>query len=426
MQIGRKSGIPAASSTGSFMPRLSSYVLRQLVGPISLFVFLLTSVIWLSQSLRLLDLVINRGQSAPTFFYLTLLMLPSLLVIIFPIAFFAGALYGLHKLNADSELTAMFAAGFSRRQLLVPVLAAATVIMLATYACSLYLMPFCQRLVRDKEIDIRADIGAAILNEGQFNTPAQGLTVFMRDLSPDGQLHGVLVHDERDRLHPTTYLAESGILAQTPAGARLIMLDGTIEQSSIDVPCRSSESHRSPPGSSPHTSLSRCSPGSAFAPPSLSVLKFKRYVFDLDQFGGKQQDAELRTSERYLGELLWPVSGKPLRPETRRVYFAEANNRLAAPLYCPAFALIAFAAVAIGRRARGAYALRLTLASLAAAALRIAGYGVAGIAARNPLFCVLFYLIPFAAGAAATAEIRGFNFRAQFARLWPHARERAA
>ena len=58
------------------MPRLSFYVLRQLIGPVALFIFLLTCVIWLSQSLRLLDLVINRGQSAPTFFYLTLLMLP--------------------------------------------------------------------------------------------------------------------------------------------------------------------------------------------------------------------------------------------------------------------------------------------------------------------------------------------------------------
>src|ERR1700680_634467 len=81
---------------------------------------------------------------------------------------------------------------------------------------------------------------------------------------------------------------------------------------------------------------------------SLSVLKFKRYVFDLDQFGGRQQEAELRTNERYIGELLWPVSSKPLRPETLKVYFAEANNRLAAPLYCPVFALIAFAAVALG------------------------------------------------------------------------------
>jgi lipopolysaccharide export system permease protein len=391
------------------MPRLSFYVLRQLAGPVALFIFLLTCVIWLSQSLRLLDLVINRGQSAATFFYLTMLMLPSLLVVILPIAYFAGALYGLHKLNADSELTVMSAAGFSRSQLMTPILIAALLVMAATYFCSLYFMPFCQRLMRDKEIDIRADIGAAILNEGQFNTPAHGLTVFMRELSPDGHLRGVLVHDERDRLRPTTYLAESGVLAQTPAGARLIMIDGTIEQSTPEGPCRGAVlAHRK----NTHGlggNLPKCPPGLLQAPPSLSVLKFQRYVFDLDQFGARQQDAELRTSERYLGELLWPSSSKPLKPEARRVYFAEANNRLAAPLYCLAFALIAFAAVTLGRRGRGAYALRLATASMLAAGLRIAGYGVQGLAVRSPVFCSLFYLIPLLAGAVALAEIAGYD-----------------
>jgi lipopolysaccharide export system permease protein len=389
------------------MYRLFSYVLRQLAGPVGLFIFLLTSVIWLSQSLRLLDLVINRGQSAPTFFYLTLLMLPSLLVVVLPIAYFAGALYGIHKLNADSELTVMAAAGYSPGQLLAPVLCAAAVVTLATYACSLYLMPFCQRLMKDKEINIRGDIGAAILSEGQFNNPSPGLTVFMRELTPDGELRGVLVHDERDRLRPTTYLAESGVLAQTPAGARLIMLDGTIEQGTVQGACR----HGAAVPAKNRGNLPKCQASSGFAPPSLSVLKFKRYVFDLDQFGGRRQDSELRTSERYMSELLWPVSSKPLKRDTRNIYFAEANNRLAAPLYCPVFALIAFAAVTLGRHARGAYALRLAGAALGAAALRIAGYGVQGIAARNPLFCALFYLIPLAAGAAALADIAGFDFR---------------
>jgi hypothetical protein len=80
-------------------------------------------------------------------------------------------------------------------------------------------------------------------------------------------------------------------------------------------------------------------------------------------------------------------------------------------LYCPVFALIAFAAVTLGRHARGAYALRLSGASIGAAALRIGGYGIQGIATRNPAFCVMFYLIPLAAGAVAVADIAGFDIR---------------
>ena len=362
------------------MPRLSIYVLRQLAGPVALFAFLLTGVVWLSQSLRLLDLVINRGQSAPTFVYLTILLLPSLLVIILPIAFFAGALFGLHKLSADSELVVMSSAGLSRTQLAVPVLLAAGAVMILTWLCSLYLMPLGQRTMKDKVLDIRADIGAAIFNEGTFNTPALGLTVFIRELSPDGHIRGILVHDNRDQKHPITYLAVSGALAQTASGARLIMRDGTIEQGG--------------------------GTGS-----QLSVLKFETYVFDLDQFAGPSRTKSREASERYLPELLWP-EGKDVTARQRTVFLAEAHNRLAAPLYCLTFALIALVAVTRGRRARGAYALRLTGAAVAAGIIRILGYAAQGMAARNPMFGVLFYFIPLAGAGLALAEYMGLDYGA--------------
>jgi lipopolysaccharide export system permease protein len=356
------------------------------VGPILLFAFLLTCVIWLSQSLRLLDLVINRNQSAPTFIYLTLLILPQLLVIILPLAYFAGTLQSLHRLNSESELVVMQAAGYSRAQLMVPVLLSAVAVMALTYFCALWLMPLCQRTMKEQVLDIRADLGAAILNEGQFNTPVQGLTVFIRALEPDGQIHGILVHDNRNVERPTTYLAESGVLAQTNGGGRLIMQDGTIEQATK---------------------------GGAH----LSMLKFQRYTFDLDQFAGPQQDVDLDTSERYLSELFWPKLGKDPGGRMRKRYLAEGNNRLAAPLYCLAFALIALAAVTRGRRGRGAYALRLTVASLFAAAIRIIGYGLQGAAGRNASLNALMYLLPLFGAGIALIDIAGFDFGALFERF---------
>jgi lipopolysaccharide export system permease protein len=354
------------------MSRLSFYVLKQLIGPVALFAFLMTCVVWLTRSLQLLDLVINRGQSAPTFVYLTILVLPSLLVIILPIAFFFGVLYALSRLNSDSELVVMAAAGFSRAQLAVPMFAAAAIVMALTYLCGLYLMPAGLRAMKDKVVDIRADIGAALLNEGAFNTPAKGLTVFIREIDSNGSIRGVLVHDNRNMRAPITYLAQSGQLVQTPAGARLVMIDGTVEETTK---------------------------GGAH----LSMLKFDRYVFDLDQFASPARVTDRATSERFLNELFWPSPG--LSPRLRNAYFAEAHNRLAQPLYCLSFALIALAAITRGRRARGANALRMTIASVAATGIRIAGYGVTGAAESSPTLCLLFYLIPLLGAAAALAVI---------------------
>jgi lipopolysaccharide export system permease protein len=368
------------------LPRLSLYVLGQMIGPTILFAFLLTAVIWLTQSLRLLDLVINRGQSAPTFLYLTLLIIPSLLVIILPIAFFAGTLFSLNKLNSDSELVVMSAAGFSRAQIALPVLLAAAIVMALTYLCGLYLMPAGQRAMKDKVVDIRADIGAALLNEGEFNTPASGLTVFIRELNSDGTIRGVMVHDNRNKKSPVTYLAVRGQLAQTPAGARLIMFDGTVEQSS-------------------HSGG------------QLTVLKFQRDVFDLDQFAGPARATDRATSERYLSELFWP--DPKLLPKLRNAYIAEGHNRLSQPLYCIAFALIALAAVLRGRRARGANALRLALAALGAAIVRIAGYGVQGLAVGTPSLVFLFYLMPLLGAGIALTMLAGVDPFLWFKRTQP-------
>ena len=351
------------------MRKLFFYILRQIVGPFLLFTLILTLVVWMTQSLRLLDLVINRGQSAAIFAYLTMLMLPSLLVVIAPIAFFGAALYALNKLNNDSELVVMWSAGISRLQLALPVLGAAVLVMAITYACSLYLMPLGQRTMKDKVFDIRADIGAAILREGAFTTPSEGLTVFIRELAPSGEIRGILVHDNREPKRPLTYLAESGVLAQTQEGARLIMQNGNIEQGEAEGA-------------------------------RLSVLKFDRYVFDLDQYAGPQRASDRDTSERYLSELLeppFPVA----QPVRRGVYIAEAHNRLSAPLYCIAFALIALAATAKGRMGRASYALRLSGAALLGAALRLVGYGAQGLAARSPQLAVLLYLLPLSASMLA-------------------------
>jgi lipopolysaccharide export system permease protein len=362
--------------------RLSFYVFGQLLGPIAMLTFLLTSMIWLVESLQLLDLVINRGQSAVTFTYLALLVLPSLLTIILPFACLFGSLYGLQRLSSDSELVVMASAGFSLRQLAMPVLAAALLVMSLTYCCNMYLAPAGQRALNDIKGNILHDVGAALLNEGQFTNPGKGLTVFIRQINQDGSFKGILVHDGRDTKRPTTFIADSGQLLQTSAGARLVMYNATMQTG---------------------TGL------------QLTNLSFQSYPFNLDQFAAQARDTIRRTSDRFLPELLWPPE-KNLAPRTRNAFTVEAHNRLSQPLYCFAFGLIALAVVTRGRRHRGSRALRLTGGASAALALYLAGFGLAGAAQNHPELLPGFYLIPFLGVAGAMTVLAGYSPAAILAR----------
>jgi lipopolysaccharide export system permease protein len=140
----------------------------------------------------------------------------------------------------------------------------------------------------------------------------------------------------------------------------------------------------------------------------LSVLNYKSHTINLDQFAGPTRNTLRKIQERYLGELFWPPE-PDVNQRIRNQFFAEAHNRLSQPLYALAFGLIALAAVVRGRRQRGSVALRLTMASLAAAGLRIAGYGIWGLAQRHPPLTAVFYLLPLLGAAGAIAVLAGYS-----------------
>ena len=131
------------------MRSITRYMLSQLAGPFAIITLTLTGVIWLTQSLRFVGKIINADMPTGMFFYITLLILPGVLSLILPIGLFCSLLYGYHRLSMDSELVVMRAAGMSRRQLAGPGLLLASAVMLASYLCTLYLMPMGWRELRD-------------------------------------------------------------------------------------------------------------------------------------------------------------------------------------------------------------------------------------------------------------------------------------
>ena len=125
------------------MKLVEAYVFRILRSSFLVSLGVLTAVIWITQALREFDLLTTKGQSLIVFLGVTALGIPSLVMVIAPIALFIAVLYTLNKLNGDSELIVMSAAGVSPLRLLRP-FAVVTVLVDHSYvaAMSLYVMPW--------------------------------------------------------------------------------------------------------------------------------------------------------------------------------------------------------------------------------------------------------------------------------------------
>ncbi len=109
------------------MKGLTRYILRQCFGVMVFVTAALSAAVWLAQSLRLIDLIVNRGLSIDVFLYLAVLILPRFLDIVLPIGVFIAVLFTFNRLTAESELVVMRAAGLSPMALARPVLILAAI-----------------------------------------------------------------------------------------------------------------------------------------------------------------------------------------------------------------------------------------------------------------------------------------------------------
>ena len=343
------------------MSGIQNYMFRQVTGPLLFFTFVLTGVIWLSQSLRMLDIVINQSQSVGVFIYLTVLGLPQLMPLILPFAIFFAVLYALNRLYTESELVVMWAAGFSRWVVVWPILTIALAVTAVGYLFNLVVMPAGMREMKNRVFEIRADLVNTFVREGSFTNPIKGLTVYVSENNPGGDIRGILVHDARNPKGIATYMAQSGLLANTPTGPRLIMNQGNVQW---------------------------LEGGGG----RLKILNFEKYTFDLSQFDKGQDTRFVEASERYLGELLSPEA--TVADKQRKKFFSEAHSRLSVPLYSIVFALIGVVALIGGNFNRRGYAGRIGLAFLAMFGARLPGFAFQQWTASNPDMAVMMYVWP--------------------------------
>ena len=351
------------------MKGLNRYILRQLAVPMLFITLALTGVVWLTQSLRFVDMIVNRGLSAAEFLYITFLLMPGILVLILPISLFCAILYAYHRLAYDSELVVMRAAGLSQRSLANPALVLAGVVAVCLYVLTLYLMPLGFRTFKDRQFTIRSNYASVLIQEGVFNELMRGITVYVRSRGASGELLGILVHDNRVVAKPVTVMAERGFLIDSPEGPRFVMENGNRQEVG--------QENR-----------------------QLSLLYFDEYTLELGLITKDAEERWREPGERYLDELFSPGTSLDDQNNATRM-IAEAHKRLTTPLHALILALIAVAGLLSGELDRRGDWRRIAGASMAALIFEITAFALVPLVGKSPALAPAIYLNLIAMGGAA-------------------------
>jgi len=362
------------------MSLFSRYVFRQVANAFVIILVTLTTIVWLATALKQLDLIVSQGQGFVLFLKMTFLTLPSLMALIAPNAMLMASLYTLDRMNGDSELIVMTAAGAPIWRIGAPFVLLASMVCVVILICNLWVMPASMRALRALITQVRTDVISQVLQPGRFSSTEPGLTFHIRDRSPAGDLLGLLVHDERDDTQPMSYLADRGRIISNDDGAYLVMFDGHVHRYEAKSPDQ-----------------------------GVQIVAFDQYVLNISDLNPKEtRSKELRPRERYLGELLNPdpklLKAKGAVGQLR----TELHDRFSTPFYPLLFAFLAVAILGHARTTRESRWAQILIAAGIAVGLRVSGLTASNLVTLSAGATPLVYLIPIAAilVAALAAHVR--------------------
>lgn len=304
------------------MSILDKYLIRHALIATLFTTAVVTMVIWLTQALRLLELVLDRGAPISVLLWMLLLTVPTFFSIVLPLGLTLAVLFVLYKTSMDSELVVMRAVGMSNERLARPLLLLALCGVLVGYIVAFGISPAANRELSRQEFLVKNDYALVLLRDGMFNKLGDNITVYVRERINNNELRGILMHDASKRDRTDTLIAEKGVLVagKGDTSARVVLLSGIRQE-------RITETGQ------------------------INELTFRQYTIDLAQFGKDWRERWQEPRERgFFGLLKETKFGD--KPLVLGQLFAELHNRLATPIMSFAFAMFACAILLTARIGR--------------------------------------------------------------------------
>jgi lipopolysaccharide export system permease protein len=295
---------------------LDRYIVREVSRHAALGLVVFTFVFFVPQLVRMMEIVVRHSGSPGELLILFLCLFPEVLTFTVPMAILVGVLLGLGRMSADSEIIALTALGIGRRRVLLPVGVIAAAGMGVTAIMTLWLAPISLRTLGRIEAELFSSQISFQVQPRVFDEFPK-LVLYVNDVTAGGtHWHGVFLAQAGDENSSNVTLAQNAIVIAEPKQGKLELhlQGGTTHEFNREDPDR------------------------------YSVTQFGQSDWPIEVSGlvPAKQEA-LKDTERSLKTLL-AGGGKNWR-EAR----VELHRRLAFPVSCLVFALLA---VPLGARPR--------------------------------------------------------------------------
>ncbi len=312
------------------MSRLDRYLIREVVGPLSLGFLVYTFLLLMQTLFRLAAMIIRRGVPAGQVGELLLLSLPNIVVLTIPMSFLFAILVASGRLAADSELIAMRSAGISLYRLSRPILVLGALLTVLNGFLMLYVLPRGNHALQKLQLEILSHSVSQQVQPRVFYEGWEGLVLYVNNFpAGEDQWQGVFVAESVPAAENEITVADRGEVILSEDGERLMLRleDAVAHRLDFNEPDRYRRVN--------YRTLNRLLDDS----------------FTSDQRATIASSKGLR--ELTLGELQDRLTEPNLPEQLRNLTRVEIHKKFALPMACLAFAVIGLPLGLSGGRGSG-------------------------------------------------------------------------
>lgn len=273
---------------------LFKYILKRLLGSFLSISSVVIGLLWLTQSFRFMEIIVNHNISLLDYFKLVIFLIPDLVALLSPSCLILSGIWSYYKLIVDHEWVVMQALGVSVNRLSLPLVSLGTLVFFMTLSLNIYLVPWSFQKFRDFEHHMRHYLSRVVLKEGAFYS-VKGITIYVDEKKDDYSYKTVFIDAPSKNKEPVTLIAEEG---RYDADQNLFFLLNGQRQDKNEQK-------------------------------ELQIFSFKHLLYDLSPFFSTSEQRMLKPYEKSLKDLFTP--SPKLEPSQKRKFQAEGHQRILLP-----------------------------------------------------------------------------------------------
>jgi lipopolysaccharide export LptBFGC system permease protein LptF len=284
--------------------KLGYYFVQEFLKNYLSILFAFGLIIWITQAVRLLDLIGEEGNSITTYFLYILSILPKFFSRISIIIFFISFVVTISKFEEHNELRALWFSGLEKKKFINYLLRSTVIFVLILIIIRCFIVPHFSNYSR--YLLLNSGVGAIgpLLKQNNFNNPLKKITIYVGKKNQINELEDIILFEDNADIKKTI-VAKSGVVINENNKNLLVLVEGSIQEERKDK--------------------------------KISILDFDKTTLDLAQYSKKTVDY-YKFNEMFFLELVKRFNKKD---EQLPNIVGELNDRIVLPLFIPSLVLLA-------------------------------------------------------------------------------------